>query len=44
MFFTGRGTQTEICRKEIEETTGLKAFNPVSQWKEMTDYLLKKKL
>ena len=42
MFFTGRGTQTEIARKEIEETTGLKAFNPVSQWKEMTDYMLKK--
>jgi hypothetical protein len=42
IFFTGRGTVTEIARREIEKTTGVKAFDPVTQWKEMTDFMLKK--
>jgi len=42
LFLTGRGTVTDIGRKEIEKVTGLKAFDPVTQWKEMTEYLLKK--
>ncbi len=44
VFFTGKGTVTDIGREEIENTTGSKAFNPVSQWDEMTSYLLKKVL
>lgn len=40
LFFSGRGTTTEMGRTEISETTGIQAFNPLTQQKEMVDYLL----
>ncbi|MCD6591238.1 MAG: hypothetical protein J7K72_04680 [Candidatus Aenigmarchaeota archaeon] len=40
LFFTGKGAITSMARNEIEQVTGLKAFDPTTQWKEMTDYML----
>lgn len=41
IIITGKGAMTKLGREEIKEITGIKSFDPITQQKEMTDYLLK---
>lgn len=41
IFISGKGTRSQMLRNEIEELTGLKAYNPLTQSDEMAEHFLK---